>query len=59
MRLKKIICMLLCLAVCLCAVSCASGAESDEKKRIAVIVKSVDSDFWHSFQNGVDAAAVE
>ena len=59
MRLKKIICMLLCLAVCLCAVSCASGAESDEKKKIAVIVKSVDSDFWHSFQNGVDAAAVE
>ena len=59
MRLKKIICMLLCLAVCLCAVSCASGSESDEKKKIAVIVKSVDSDFWHSFQNGVDAAAVE
>ncbi len=59
MRLKKIICMLLCLAVCLCAVSCASGSESDEKKRIAVIVKSVDSDFWHSFHNGVDAAAVE
>lgn len=59
MRLKKIICMLLCLAVCLCAVSCASGSESDEKKKIAVIVKSVDSDFWHSFHNGVDAAAVE
>ena len=38
MRLKKIICMLLCLAVCLCAVSCASGADSDEKKKIAVIV---------------------
>ncbi len=59
MRLKKTLCLLLCFAVCLCAVSCASGAESDEKKKIAVIVKSVDSDFWHSFQNGVDAAAVE
>ena len=44
----------LCLTAALCA--CNSGAE---KKYIAVIVKSVDSDFFYSMKSGVEVAATE
>ena len=47
------LCMLLTAALCSCA-----GGEND-KKEIAVIVKAVDSDFWHTVKSGVESAATE
>lgn len=52
------------LAIVLCAFSvltlCSCGSENAEsKKRIAVIAKAVDSDFWHNVKNGVESAATE
>lgn len=55
MRFKKIIAALLSSALLLSL--CACG-ETDETK-IAVIVKSVDSDFWQNFKSGVESAATE
>ena len=55
MRFKKIIAALLSAALLLSL--CACG-ETDETK-IAVIVKSVDSDFWQNFKSGVESAATE
>ena len=55
MRFKKIIAVLLSYALLLSL--CACG-ETDETK-IAVIVKSVDSDFWQNFKSGVESAATE
>ncbi len=40
------------------AVSVSGCGKKDEIK-ISVIVKSVDSDFWQNFKNGVDSAATE
>lgn len=55
MRSKRVLSLLLCAL--LAATLCACG-KSDEIK-IAVIVKSVDSDFWHNFKSGVESAATE
>ena len=55
MKFKKIIAALLSSALLLSL--CACG-ETDETK-IAVIVKSVDSDFWQNFKSGVESAATE
>lgn len=58
MNFKRILASLLCAAVAVTSVSCAAN-EPDSKKKVAVIVKSLDSDFWHNVKNGVDSAAVE
>lgn len=55
MSFKRIIVLLLC-AVFLITL-CACG--KTEETKVAVIVKSVDSDFWQNFKSGVDAAATE
>lgn len=55
MKINKILSVLLCMLLLLSSCS----VKSDEKKRIAVIVKALDSDFWHSVKNGVDSAATE
>lgn len=52
---RSILFLLLCAVTLMSFSSCAAGG----KKQIAVIVKSVDSDFWHSVKNGVDSAATE
>lgn len=54
----KILCLLLvcCLMFSFC--SCG-GRSSDKEKKIAVIVKSVSSDFWHNVKSGVNSAATE
>ena len=52
---RRILFLLLCAVTLMSFSSCAAGG----KKQIAVIVKSVDSDFWHSVKNGVDSAATE
>lgn len=59
MKLRAFI--LRCGAVLLSGVLALSlcGCASAQKKEIAVIVKSVDSDFWHNVKNGVDSAATE
>lgn len=57
MSLKRVLALTLC-AVLLFLPSCGIK-ESDGKMRVAVIVKSLDSDFWHSVKNGVDSAAIE
>lgn len=56
MSFKKILSLFLSITV-LCFL-CACGTRQ-EKIYIAVIVKSVDSDFFHSMKNGVEAAATE
>lgn len=56
MSFKKILSLFLSITV-LCFL-CACG-NRQEKIYIAVIVKSVDSDFFHSMKNGVEAAATE
>lgn len=55
MKFKKIIAALL-LSVLLISL-CACG--KTEEIKVAVIVKSVDSDFWQNFKSGVDSAATE
>lgn len=57
--LKKILAVFLAFsAVCVLLSSC--GKEMRESKtNIAVIVKAVDSDFWHNVQDGVNSAATE
>lgn len=58
MNFKKILSFLLCpvLIFSLCA---CRGSDDDGKKRIAVIAKAVNSDFWHNVKNGVYSAATE
>ena len=56
MKIKKILSALLCLPLLL--ISSCSGGNNAEKK-VAVIVKALNSDFWHSVKSGVDAAATE
>lgn len=51
---------ILSLAVCaalLTLIGCGSSAPA--KKRVAVVVKALDSEFWLSVQSGVEAAAKE
>ena len=58
MNFKKILSFLLCpiLLFPLCA---CRGSGDDGKKRITVIAKAVNSDFWHNVKNGVYSAATE
>lgn len=56
MKIKKLSAVLLCLPV-LALSSCTGGRPAQNK--VAVIVKALDSDFWHSVKKGVEAAATE
>lgn len=56
--MKKLVAFLLCLGLAFGAAGC-KGAGSAEQKYVAVIVKSLNSDFFKNLQNGVDAAATE
>ncbi len=58
MRTNKLLSMLLCIPLLIFSVS-ACADRRGEKSKIAVIVKALDSDFWHSVKNGVDSAAAE
>lgn len=56
MSFKKTISLVLAFAMTACLCACT---KTDSKKYIAVITKSVDSDFWHNVNNGVLSAATE
>lgn len=56
--MKRLVSILLCLCLALGATGC-KGAGSAEQKYVAVIVKSLNSDFFKNLQSGVDAAATE
>lgn len=56
--MKKLVAFLLCLGLAFGAAGC-KGAGSAEQKYVAVIVKSLNSDFFKNLQSGVDAAATE
>lgn len=58
MKFKSFLLILLCFSLILCVCACQTSS-SVENKKIAVIVKAVDSDFWHNVENGVNSAAVE
>ena len=58
MSLKKIISIIFCPILIILLCSCTQNG-SGGKKRIAVIAKAVDSDFWHNVKNGVYSAATE
>ncbi len=55
--MKRIILSAVVCAALLSLVACGSSAPA--KKRIAVVVKALDSEFWLSVKSGVDAAAKE
>ena len=55
MKFKKIIAALLLSALLMSLCACGKT----EEIKVAVIVKSVDSDFWQNFKNGVESAATE
>ncbi len=52
---------LLCLMVCaaLLTLSGCGSSSAPSKKRVAVVVKALDSEFWLAVKSGVDAAAKE
>lgn len=54
---KRLIALFSCLSLLFLAGGC--GKSATEKPYVAVIVKAVDSDFWHNVQRGVEAAATE
>lgn len=54
----KILCLLLVMILTMSFCSC-KVTSVDGKKEIAVIVKSVSSDFWHNVESGVNSAATE
>ncbi len=56
--MKKLVAFLLCFGLAFGAAGC-KGAGSAEQKYVAVIVKSLNSDFFKNLQSGVDAAATE
>ena len=56
MRYKRITALL--LALIMTALMCSCGS-ADSKRYIAVIVKSVNSDFFVNMQKGVESAATE
>ena len=47
------------LTACTLALTLCSCKKENSKKQISVIVKAVDSDFWHRVKSGVDSAATE
>ncbi|WP_159886631.1 ABC transporter substrate binding protein [Paenibacillus puerhi] len=57
--------MAVLLAACVLASSCSSGSadaqprKGEEKRQIALILKSGESDFWQAVRNGAEAAAKE
>lgn len=55
MKFKKIIAALLSSVLLISLCACGKT----EEIKVAVIVKSVDSDFWQNFKSGVDSAATE
>ena len=58
MKITKLSAFLLCIPLlCVPLASCSDGNTGE--KKIAVIVKAMDSDFWHGVKSGVDAAATE
>lgn len=58
MKRKSWLCLLLC-AIFVLQLSACSSTSLQEKKQIAVIVKSENSEFWQTVKKGVDAAATE
>lgn len=56
MKFKRIIALLSAAALIFTLCSCK---KENSKKKISVIVKAVDSDFWHRVKSGVDSAATE
>ncbi len=55
MKLKKILSIFLVAVL----IICLSGCGKSNEIRVAVIVKSDNSDFWKNFKSGVDSAATE
>lgn len=58
MKKNKFLAVILCISLSVVFMSSCSS-KTTEQKKIAVIVKALDSDFWHSVKNGVDAASTE
>ncbi len=58
MKRKSLLCIFLCAILVLQLCAC-SGTSIQEKKEIAVIVKSQNSEFWQTVKKGVEAAATE
>lgn len=56
--MKRSIFILWCLIMCIALSSCTLGTPAD-KKYVAVIMKSSNSDFFINLKNGVDSAATE
>lgn len=58
MKRKSWFCLLLC-AILVLQLSACAGTSIQEKKHVAVIVKSQNSEFWQTVKKGVDAASTE
>ncbi len=59
MTSKKIISICLCFVLIIMTFSSCKVSNDDSQKKIAVIVKSEDSDFWDCVKGGVYSAATE
>ncbi len=59
MKKLRFLLFFLLLPVLLCGCSTGNSDSETEKSDISVIVKALDSDFWHSVKKGVDSAATE
>ncbi len=57
MSFKKIISFFLCVIIVFLLSACSS--QQNEKTYVAVIVKSINSDFFSNMKNGVQSAAIE
>ncbi len=55
---RRVSCLCLCLCLMLAGLG-GCGKTAEHKPRVAVIVKSVDSDFFQKMQDGVNSAATE
>ena len=58
MKISRLSALLLCIPLLCVPLASCSDSNTGEKK-IAVIVKALDSDFWHAVKSGVDSAATE
>ena len=58
MKTNKLLQVILCIILLFIPITSCSKTDTESKK-IAVIVKALDSDFWHSVKSGADAAATE